>query len=49
MSRADWENVARCAHRRFLARMNECTHSSWWWGEWESWMAAQALSGRSPL
>ncbi len=45
MTRADWENVARCARERGI--LHHATGRSW--GEWESWQAAQALSGRAPF
>ena len=51
MITTDWENVARCARERHCSiydgsqrpDLDRCK------GEWESWQAAQALSGRSPF
>jgi hypothetical protein len=49
MTRFDWENVARCAYARFLARLALSRSLRLWEGEWLSWQAALELSGRSPF
>ena len=49
MTHDDWENIARCARERFKERMTQCRNTTWWWGDWESWMAAQELALRSPF
>lgn len=41
-----WENIARCAKERRLLHVEDRRR---WIAEWESWQAAQALSGRSPF
>ena len=51
MSPSDWENVARCAKERLIEKLQkgEPEQANVWWREWESWEAAQALSGRFPF
>lgn len=46
MTREDWENVARCARLRRALYINDHRR---WVAEWESWMATQELSGRTPF
>jgi hypothetical protein len=55
MTPTDWENVARCArfrHHRALweGHIHDCEDDRRRArDEWESWQAAQALSGRTPF
>jgi hypothetical protein len=49
MSRADWENVARCARARYGAELYRSAELGSWMGEWTSWQAALSLSGRCPI
>lgn len=40
-----WTNIARCASLRYYALTDHTLRL----GEWQSWMAAQELTGRSPF
>jgi hypothetical protein len=49
MTRADWENVARCARARYAAVLASPRWAHTWRDAWESWQAALELSGRCPF
>jgi hypothetical protein len=46
MTPEDWECVARCARERRLLYLEDRRRRI---DEWESWQAAQALSGLCPF